>query len=118
MSQLQLNLLARIDAPSVVPSDQIGSVKDYREAVRLCWAHRRSSGMTRKTLSEITGMRACLIVDYLDASALSRNKVERRDMPAKYIKVFEAVCGNTFVSQFIAYQAQLTVLESLSMRAA
>ena len=113
MSQLPLNLLARIDAPSVVPHSQIAAIGDYREAVRLCWMHRRSAGMTRRTLAELTGMRACLIVDYLHASSVGTDKADRRDMPAKYIKSFEAVCGNTFVSQWIACQSKLTVLEAM-----
>jgi hypothetical protein len=118
MSQLHLALLARIDAPSVIPYTQIAGVSDYRAAVRLCWMHRRSTGMTRSTLAELTGMRACLIVDYLDPATVSRAGVERRDMPAKYITAMEAVCGNTFISQYIAAQSKLTVLESLSVRAA
>lgn len=69
--------------------------------------------MTRATLAELTGMRASHITDYFEASPLDKHKNERRDMPAKYIKSFEAVCGNTFVSQFIAHQSQLTVLESM-----
>lgn len=113
MSQLPLSLLARIDAPSVVPSAHITKIKDYREAVRLCWINRRSSGMTKATLGELTGMRPSHITDYLETSNKDRHGTDRRDMPAKYIRAFESVCGNTFVSQFLAFGSKLTVLESM-----
>lgn len=113
MSQQELHLLARIDAPSVVPAAEIAKIKDYREAVRHCWIHRRVKGMARNTLAELTGMRASHITDYLEETTTDKHGNDRRDMPAKYIKAMESVCGNTFISQFVAYDSSLTVMESL-----
>jgi hypothetical protein len=58
-------------------------------------------------------MRASHISDYLDPCAIDKHGSDRRDMPAKYIRAFEAVCGNTFVSQFIAFESNLTVMEAV-----
>lgn len=113
MSQLQLALMGRIDAPAVVPQSAINQIKNYREAVRASWAHRRSSGMTRQTLAELTGMYPQHVSDYLADSDVDRKGKERREMPAKYIKDFEAVTGNTFVSQWLAQQSGLTVMEAV-----
>ena len=37
----------------------------------------------------------------------------KRELPAKYIKAFEAVCGNSAISQWLAAQSKLTVLEEM-----
>ena len=43
---------------------------------------------------------------------------KKRELPAKYIKAFEATAGNTAISQWIARGARLTVLEEMQARAA
>jgi hypothetical protein len=113
MSQLQLNLMGRVDAPSVVPQGAVSKVTTYRGAVRASWANRRSKGMTRQTLAELTGMYAQHVSDYLADSEIDRKGKERRDMPAKYIRDFEVVTGNTFASQWLAQQSGLTVMEGV-----
>lgn len=112
MTQLQLPLLGRLDAPSVVPDSHIKACESYRDAVRLCWALRRVKAMTSLTLAEAAGFPANHRSDYLS------DDEQRRELPAKYIKSFEAVCGNTAISQWIAKGAKLTVLEELQARAA
>lgn len=37
----------------------------------------------------------------------------QRDLPAKAIYAFEWACGNTAITQWIAAQAKLTVLEEM-----
>lgn len=112
-AQMALSLLGIVDGPKGVAQSQIKSIASYREAVRACWTHRRSQRMTRATLAEMTGMYAQHISDYLADSDLDRKGKERRDMPAKYIAAFESVCGNTYVSQWVANQSGLTVLEGV-----
>lgn len=113
MSQLHLNLLVRIDGPSVVPQSEIEKLSDEREAVRKCWAHRRVMGMTRTSLAEQTGMRPSHIVHYLSVETHDENGKKLRSMPSKYFKAFQAVAGNTFVSQFHASEQGLTILEAM-----
>jgi hypothetical protein len=113
MSQLQLCLLGRVNGPSVIPVAEIEKIKTYREAVIACWLHRRVRGMTNATLCQITGMRPSHLSDYLSPSEVDKRGNERRDMPAKYIPAFELVAGNTFVSQWLATQSHLTILESI-----
>jgi hypothetical protein len=105
--QMSLPLLCRLDGPSVVPDQHIKACASYRDAVRLCWALRRVKEMTTLTLAEKAGLPSNHRSDYL-----SDNK-DRRELPAKYIKAFEYVCGNTAVSQWIALGAKLTVLEEI-----
>lgn len=110
--QLELRLLGRLDAPSVVPDAYVKACQTYRDACRLCWALRRVKGMTTLTLAERVGFPSNHRSDYLS------DNPERREMPAKYIKAFEAECGNTAVSQWIAMGSKLTVLEELQVRSA
>lgn len=112
MTQLQLPLLGRLDAPSVVPDSHIKACESYRDAVRLCWTLRRVRAMTSLTLAEAAGFPANHRSDYLS------DDDAKRELPAKYIKAFEAVTGNTAISQWIARGAKLTVLEELQARAA
>jgi hypothetical protein len=112
MTQLQLPLLGRLDAPSVVPDLHIRACQSYRDSVRLCLALRRIKAMTSLSLAEAAGFPSNHRSDYLS------DDDTRRELPAKYIKAFEAVCGNTAISQWIARGAKLTVLEELQARAA
>lgn len=107
MTQMQLPLLGRLDAPSVVPDSYVMACQSYRDAVRLCWALRRIKAMTSLSLAEAAGFPTNHRSDYLS------DDDSRRDLPAKYIKAFESVCGNTAISQFIARGSQLTVLEEI-----
>lgn len=105
--QMSLPLLCRLDAPSVVPAEHIKACESYRDAVRLCWALRRVKAMTTLTLAEQAGFPSNHRSDYLS------DNDERRELPAKYIKAFEYVAGNTAISQWVAMNAKLTVIEEL-----
>ena len=110
MDQLPLRLLGRLDAPSVVPPQFIAKLHSYRDAVRFCWAHRRRTQMTKRMLAEEAGLYAPHVTCYLAEEDLARNV---RDLPAGGIKAFQDVCGNTAISQWVALQGRLTVLEEL-----
>lgn len=106
-SQLELPLLCRLDGPSVVPDQHIKACSSYREAVRLCWRLRRVKALTSLSLAEQAGFPPNHRSDYLS------DDEDKRELPAKYIKAFEYVCGNTAISQWIAMGAKLTVLEEV-----
>lgn len=107
MDQLHLPLLARHNGPSAVPTDYIKRCRTYREAVRLAWALSRITN--QRALVEGAGMRRQHVSDYLHPD----DKPTRRSLPAQQIPAFEAFVGNTLVSQWIAAQSQLTVLEEM-----
>jgi len=109
MNQLHLPLLARINGPAVAPTALVARCKTYREAVRMCWALRRVHHMTQQQLAAEAGLRPQLISDYLNAD----DRPQRRDLPAERISCFEAICGNTVVTQWVAARAVLTVLEEM-----
>lgn len=109
----QIKLHERIEGPAVVPVAYIKGIPSYRDAVRFGWENRQVKNMTQATLAEKTGMRPSHLADYLAASEADEKGKARRDMPAKYIPAFERAVGNTFASQWLAMQAQLTILEAM-----
>lgn len=109
--QLSLPLLGRLDAPSVAPAGLLKHATTYRQACQIAWAYRRIKGMTARSLAEMTGMHPPHISEYLS------DDDTKREMPARYIPAFEVVVGNTAVSQWLAKQSQLTVLEEVQANA-
>jgi hypothetical protein len=107
MQQIPLNLLCRLDAPSVVPPNHIAEIQSYRDAVRLCWALRRVRNMTQTRLAEEAGLYPAHVNCYL------RDGKHQRDLPGASVRGFQLACGNTAISQWLALQGQLTVLEEL-----
>ena len=101
------------EQPSFICMSIVCACKTYREAVNTAWAMRKNQRMTKATLSEITGIFPAHVTDFINDTLHTPKGVERRDMPAKYIPLFEQAVGNTFVSQWLAQQCGLTVLESL-----
>lgn len=113
-AQRELPLLGRLDGPSVVPPQHLAGMT-YREAVRLCWQLRRIKKATRAMLAAECDLYASHVSDYLHPD----DEKHRRDLPAHAIPAFEAFCGNTAVSQWIASAARFTVLEEMqAMKAA
>lgn len=110
--QYELALMARVEAPSVVLAHCFQGCETYRDAVRLCWSLRRVKGMTKRMLAAEAGLYHPHVSDYLSEDD------NKRELPAKYIKAFEATCGNTAISQYLARQSKLTVLEELQARMA
>ena len=109
MTQLQLALLGRLDAPSVVPPHLIATCKTYRDAVRLCWHLRRVRNMTQRGLAEEAGLYAPHVTCYL------HDGKRQRDLPGQAVRAFEWTCGNTAISQWHNVGAQLTVLEEMTL---
>lgn len=107
--QRELPLLARLDGPSTVHPDMVSHCKTYRESVRMCWQMRRVRNMTQRQLACEAGLRPQLVTDYLNQD----DHPTRRDLPGQLIAAFESVVGNTCVSQWIAAQSRLTVLEEM-----
>lgn len=107
-----LGLLGRIDSAKAVPHSQVAAVTSYRAACRACWMNRRVKGMTLRSASELCGLYAPHVSDYLHGADLDKHGKSRRDLPAHKVAAFEAVTGNSFISQWLALQSGLTVLES------
>lgn len=107
MDQISLPLLVRHNGPSAVPTDYIRRCKTYREAVRLAWEISRIRN--QRALAEGAHMRKQHVTDYLNPD----DKPTRRSLPAQQIANFEAFIGNTLVTQWLAAQSKLTVLEEM-----
>ena len=110
MDQLEFPLMGRLDAPSIAPKQWVCHAKTYRQAVRLSWHLKRVHHMTRRQLAAEAQLYPQHVTDYLHED----DKPSRRDLPAEAIARFEAVVGNTLISQWLAAQSKLTVLEELT----
>lgn len=106
MDQRNFPFLAEVKT-RIATTDEVKACKTYRQAVRAAW---RMSGITnQRVLVEGTGMCAQHVSDYLNPD----DKPTRRSLPASLIGVFEGFIRYTLVSQWIAAQSNLTVLEEM-----
>lgn len=108
-SQRQLPLMGGVVQPQrfVVPTEVIASLPTWRHACRLAWKLRQPRNLTQRTVAELVGLYASHVSDYFSRHA------NRRELPAKYVAAVERVLGNAVMSQWLAHQAELTVLEEL-----
>jgi hypothetical protein len=93
----------------VVPPEVVMNLPSYRHAVRLAWKLRAIRNLTQRSLAEQAGLYTSHVSDYFSVHA------GRRELPARHIAVVEAVLGNTVISQYIAQQSKLTVLEEIQV---
>jgi DNA-binding transcriptional regulator YdaS (Cro superfamily) len=90
----------------VLPPQVVMGIKSYRHACRLAWKL-RNPRISQRTLAELAGLYTSHVSDYFSVHA------GRRELPAKHIAAVERVLGNTVISQYLAQQSQLTVLEEM-----
>ena len=91
----------------VVPAEVVMQLSSYRHACRLAWKLRVIRNMTKRTLAELAGLYASHVTDYF---SVHENK---RELPAKCIAAVERILGNTVISQWLAQQSKLTVVEEI-----
>ena len=91
----------------VLPPGAVMGLKSWRHACRLAWKLRHPR-ITQRTLAELVpGLYQSHVSDYFSI------RPERRELPAKHVASVEAVLGNTVMSQYLAQQSGLTVLEEM-----
>ena len=90
----------------VVPPEVVMGIKSYRHACRLAWKLRRTR-ITQRTLAAAAGLYAPHVSDYFSVHAT------RRELPARHVATVECVLGNTVITQWLAQEAKLTVLEEM-----
>jgi len=109
LDQREFPFLQRVEGPRVVPQQWVRIPKTYRQAVKLAWDKRRVENLTKAQLAVHTGLKPQHISDYFAPD----DKPTRRDLPGKGLTKFEQFVENTLVSQWIAAQSKLTVLEEI-----
>lgn len=109
LDQREFPFLQRVEGPRVVPQQWVRIPKTYRQAVKLAWDKRRVENLTKAQLATHTGLPAQHISDYFAAD----DRPTRRDLPGKGLPKFEEFVENTLVSQWLAAQSKLTVLEEI-----
>ena len=110
---LPLPLLGGVVQPQMLhlPPEVIERIASWRDACRLAWKLRRVRNMTKRTLAEQAGLYASHVTEYF--ATHPAGAAPKRELPAKAIARTERVLGNTVMSQWIAAQSDLTVLEGL-----
>ena len=91
----------------VVPPEVVQGLQSFRHACRLAWKLRRVRNLSRRTLAEECGLYTSHVSDYFSQAE------HRRELPARHVAAVERVLGNTVISQYLAQQSQLTVLEEM-----
>jgi hypothetical protein len=105
MQQLNLPMLTVYTGPRLIDMEIVDACRTYREAVRGCWDMRTRRQLTKRVLAEAAGLYPSHVSDYISLDAA------KRELPAKHVNSFEVECGNRFISQWLARQANLTILE-------
>lgn len=105
MQQLQLPMLTVYAGPRLVDAEVVSACRSYRQAVRACWMLRVRRSLTQRQLAEEAGLYASHVTDYVSEDEA------KRELPAKHVNDFEIACGNRFITQWLARQANLTILE-------
>lgn len=105
MEQLLLPMLTVYKGPRLVDREIVDACKTYRDAVRVCWDLRTRRNLTKRRLAEEAQLYPSHVTDYLS------DQPKKRNLPADKINDFELQCGNRMVTQWVARQAQLTILE-------
>lgn len=109
MDQKELPLIGVIEGPKAVDTATVKQCKTFRSVCRMAWALRRIRNLTYRTLAERAGFYAPHVSNWFNPD----DKPGRMEMPARCVSVFEQVVGNTLVSQWLAWQSGLTVLEEM-----
>lgn len=105
MEQLRLPMLTVYTGPRLVDPELIDACRSYRQAVRACWLLRSRPSLTQRQLAVDAALYASHVSEYVS------DDERKRELPAKHVNDFELACGNRFVSQWLARQANLTILE-------
>lgn len=90
----------------VVPPQVVMGIKSWRHACRLAW-RLRSPRITQRTFAELTGCYPSHVSDYFSLHA------HRRELPAAKAGAACLVLGNTVLVQWLAQEAQVTLLEEM-----
>lgn len=93
----------------VVPPEVVMRIPSYRHACRMAWKL-RAIRITQRTLAEHADLYPSHVSDYF-----SRHE-NKRELPARHIAAVERVIGNTVITQWLAQQAKLTVLEEMQVQ--
>lgn len=119
MSQTELALLGRLDGPEFLPDEAIARIHSYRQAVLTAWAHRRTKGLTQRGLLERMGRgHPAHVSDWLHSAPRDTAGNTRRELPAECIPAFELAVGNHCITQWLARQARVTLMEEVMARRA
>lgn len=90
----------------VLPPEVVMGLRSYRHACRMAW-RLRNPRITQRSLAELAGLYPSHVSDYFSLHE------HRRELPAKCVAAVERVLGNTTISQYLAQQSCLTVLEEI-----
>lgn len=103
-----------LEPAKAVSAWYVNKCKNYRQACRMAWQMRRVRNMTYIMFASYGGFTRQHVGDWFNKD----DKTTRRDMPADCIATAEAILGNKLISQWVAAQSKLTVLEEMQIERA
>jgi len=102
------------EEPKIVSVQYVEMCDTWRKACRMAWQMRRIRNMTYTMFAAYTGFTRQHVGDWFNKDDLQT----RRSMPVECVSVSEYVFGNKLLSQWIAAQSKLTILEEMQVERA
>lgn len=97
-----------MDGPAAVPTQVISHIKSYRQACRVALKLAQVK-RTYRTIAELGNFTYQHVSDWFNKD----DAKTRRSMPAECVARFEVIAGNTVITQWLAAQTGLTVVEEM-----
>lgn len=98
-----------VDAPKFVATWYVDKCKSWREVCRMAWQMRRVRNMTYTMFAAYGGFTRQHVGDWFNPD----DKPTRRSMPVDCVHTAESILGVRILSQWIAKQSRLTILEEM-----
>lgn len=97
-----------------LPKEVIAECKSFRDACYLAWQNRTRTNLTFSHLVvEIDGLHASHASEYFAEDPISPKGKQRRELPAKHVAAVQEELGNHAISQWLARDAMLTLMEEV-----
>jgi hypothetical protein len=111
-TQREMSFFASLQPPKFAPKSVIDSFASYRDAVIWCWENRVNTGAGEKADQAMYANRAGLQTPKM-SRYVKRDSHAPMKLDPDYLDSFEAFCGWSAVSQFLAKRKQLTFMEQV-----
>lgn len=102
--QDEMPFIGVIDGPKNVSMKLIEVCDTKEDAIRLCWCLRRDKSMTMTKAAERMGLSKAQLSKIIDGYSGMRGNQER---------VFQFICGNRSIAQFLAWELGCELVDQL-----
>lgn len=95
-----------------VPAEIVNQFSTYREAVIWCWANRPQSGLVDPKDQSLFSFHSGMHPPHMSRCVNTLTKAPM-DLPPDFINEFEAYTGWRGITQYIARQSRVTLMEEM-----